>query len=205
MITESFIFVHIPKTAGRSIITALGGKINNQHKTISDYCKELTESVVRSRFKFTCVRNPWDRALSWWSFFGNMGFERVPFEQWLKKMNSRPRNPNQKFPLDQMSFCKSPFGEVLMDHFIRFENLDEDFALVANRLNVPPILPAIGKQYRQHQKQLAEAIIRSKHPEHAPLIAPDDYHDAYTIQESIDAVARMDAETIARFGYDFKR
>lgn len=205
MVTDIYIFIHIPKTAGRSICSSLDSKYRREHKTISDYCKDLTETVVRSRFKFTCIRNPWDRAVSWWAFFGNMGFERIPFDQWLKKIGNRPRpNPSQRFPLDQMSFCRTPSGEVLMDTFIRFEHLDTDWPPVAKRLGVSEKLPTIGKQDRQQRIQTREAMLRSKRPELAPLLPTEDYHDMYTSQELIDIVARLDAETIKRFGYAFK-
>lgn len=205
MIFGNNIFVHIPKTAGRSICTALDRNFKREHKTIVDYCREIGESVVRGRFKFTCIRNPWDRAVSWWAFFGNMGLERVPFDQWLKKIGKRPRvNPVQKFPLDQMSFCRAPSGEVLMDTFLRFEKLDTDWTPVAKRLGVSDKLPTVGRQDRQQRIQMREAMLRSKRPELAPLLPTEDYHDMYTSQELIDIVARLDAETIKRFGYNFK-
>lgn len=204
MVTFDYVFVHIPKTAGRSICSVLDANYRREHKTISEHCNELNEAIVRSRFKFTCIRNPWDRAVSWWSFFGNMGFERIPFDKWLKKVVNRPRpNPVQKFPLDQMSFCRSPSGEVLIDAFIRFEHLDTDWPPIAKRLGVSEKLPTIGKQDRKQRIQMREAMLRSKRPELAPLLPAENYRDMYTSQKSIDIVARLDAETIQRFGYTF--
>ena len=205
MAEHNYIFIHIPKTAGRSIWTALGLKINNQHKTIADYCKELSEPVVRSRFKFTCVRNPWDRAVSWWSFFGSGGPKREEFDVWLKRMGRWYHGvPGRRFPLDQMSFLRTAGGELLVDQFIRFEHLEEDFAPIAKRFGVTDKLPKIGKRDREMNRRMREAMFRTKHADRAPLLAPDDYHDAYQSQESIDIVARLDAETIKRFGYTFK-
>lgn len=204
MVTDEFIFVHIPKTAGRSICTALDVNFKRDHKTISDYCKELGEDGVRNRFKFTCVRNPWDRSVSWWAFFGNMGFERIPFDQWLKKIGNRPhRIPSQKFPLDQMSFCRSPSHDILMDSFLRFESLETDWPPISNRIGVSETLPSIGKRDRQISIQTREAMLRSKRPELAPMIPTENYRDMYTSQELIDIVARIDSETIQRFGYTF--
>jgi hypothetical protein len=212
MTDNNYIFVHIPKTAGRSILTALGLKLNNQHKTLADYTKELGEPVVRSRFKFTTVRNPWDRAVSWWLFFGHMGSPQgtKPFEQWVVAQANRhakmPKPITQRFPLDQFSFCRLPSGEVLMDHFIRFENLDADFEPVAKRFGISTPLPKIGQRDKQMRIQMAQAMARQRKtdPENLePIIA--DYHAAYKTQQSIDAVAKMESELIAKFGYDFKR
>lgn len=204
MTKDNYIFIHIPKTAGRSISSSLDSNYRREHKTIADYCREIGEEVVLSRFKFTSVRNPWDRSVSWWSFFGNMGFERVPFDQWLKKIGNRPRsNLNQKFPLDQMSFCRAPSGEILIDAFIRFENLDTDWPPIARRFGVSDKLPTIGKCDRQMQIQMRDAMMRSNRPELAPMIPTENYRDMYTSQELIDIVARLDSETISRFGYTF--
>ena len=186
------------------MLSALGVKFHCEHKTLSDYCRELGDEVVKERFKFTCVRNPWDRAVSWWAFFGNMGAQRVPFEQWLQKQaHRRNRPPTQKFHLDQMSFCRSPDGEILMDYFLRFEKLDQDFLPIAERFGIPATLPRIGQRDRQDRQRMAEAIRRSKHPERAPLLATADYRDMYKSQASIDLVAELDSETVKRFGYSF--
>lgn len=204
MSNSDFIFIHIPKNAGRSIFKSAGIPFRNQHKSIFEYCKELGESSVRSTFKFTSVRNPWDRAVSWWSFFGNMGFQRVEFEQWIKRLSKvRSRPCWGKFPLDQMSFCKTQSGEVLIDTFMRFERIDEDFSGIAKRFGLVSPLEIVGKDSREKRKQLREVMLRSKHPELAPMIPTEDYHDMYTSQELIDIVARIDAETISRFGYTF--
>lgn len=204
MVRDNYIFVHIPKTAGRSICTALDSNFKRVHKTIADYCRELGEMSVRGRFTFTCIRNPWDRCVSCWSFFGNMGFERVPFDKWLKKIGNRPKsNSIQRFLLDQMSFCRTVSGEVLMDSFIQFEHLDIDWPPIAKRLGVSESLPTIGKKDRLQQVQIREAMLRSKRPELAPMIPTENYRDMYTSQELIDIVARLDSETIHRFGYTF--
>lgn len=205
MTNSDYIFVHIPKTAGRSILSALGVKFSCNHKTIYDYCNLLTEEVVRKKFKFTCVRNPWDRAVSWWEFFGNMGFKRIPFEEWLKTVGERnSAGPRQRFPIDQMSFCRAPSGEVLIDSFIRFERLEEDWSAIAKRIGVSSDLPFIGSNERQDQCRIREVMLRSSTPKLAPLVRSENYHDMYTSQESIDLVANMDAETIKRFGYKFQ-
>ena len=57
-------FVHIQKTAGISIVSALskhGGK-GNFHQHILDMLAEAKPN--KNYFKFAFVRNPWDRAVS---------------------------------------------------------------------------------------------------------------------------------------------
>ncbi len=69
------LFVHIPKTAGKSIRKGLSSvrevknditQNNNYHSTYS-HCEQSLENL-ESYFKFTVVRNPWDRACSWFFF-----------------------------------------------------------------------------------------------------------------------------------------
>jgi len=61
------IFVHIPKTAGKSI-NRLFGMEWQKHKDLLRYAKELGPQVFANYFKFAIVRNPWDRMLSDYNF-----------------------------------------------------------------------------------------------------------------------------------------
>jgi hypothetical protein len=186
------LFVHVPKAAGRSILAALGVGFRCEHKTIAEYCALLGEDEVRKRFKFTCVRNPWERAVSWYRFFGGMGppSEQVPFDVWLKRVHNRRSRivGERKFPLDQSSYVKTGSGEVLMDVFLRFESLDNDWPAVAARLGALKELPHVGGREQFHR---------------SPAL-PEDYREFYTTSDLIKIVAELDAETIARFNYTFE-
>lgn len=60
--TDKVIFVHIPKTGGTSIRMSLKGMhLLKQHRTM-DEVPEWCD--IDDYFKFTFVRNPWDRILS---------------------------------------------------------------------------------------------------------------------------------------------
>ena len=71
------IFIHIPKTAGASVIKSLSKAYktstvensitqdNNFHSTIH-HAKEIVD--VKDYFVFSIVRNPFDRAASWYFF-----------------------------------------------------------------------------------------------------------------------------------------
>jgi len=90
---HKFIFIHVPKCAGTSIERALGYKVgahknekgeiyphpDPQHWNINgildpSFCKyhtkitgeQLDKTVVENYYKFTFVRNPWDKLVSWY-------------------------------------------------------------------------------------------------------------------------------------------
>ncbi|PTB82515.1 hypothetical protein C9933_01775, partial [Methylophaga nitratireducenticrescens] len=62
------IFVHIPKCAGISINKSLFGNLAGRHTTLDDYIKIFEPKAIENYFKFTIVRNPWDRVVSAYFF-----------------------------------------------------------------------------------------------------------------------------------------
>ena len=64
---KKLLFVHIPRTAGTAIEKSLsvprGKAVMAQHKTFKEY---LDKQSFNSYFKFSFVRNPWDRIVSWY-------------------------------------------------------------------------------------------------------------------------------------------
>ena len=82
-----FIFVHIPKTAGTSIVDFLG-LYSKKHLTLIQI-KELVGLDWYRSFKFSFVRNPYDRAVS--QYFQQqrvakrIGIKnyKVSFEEWV--------------------------------------------------------------------------------------------------------------------------
>lgn len=194
-------FIHIPKTGGRSILRALGKPWSSAHKTLADLIKEDQSVCSSGVLKFTCVRNPWDRAVSMWLFFGHMVIpsEVSPFAEWLlKRAKLVKRNPNQRPRMDQMDFCCDDKGEIRIDHFLKFESLASDFAKIADRLGSPKDLPHIGRMERFD----AGFRLSSSQKREREILA-NDYRDAYKSQDLIDAVAILDGRTIKKFGYSF--
>lgn len=198
------LFIHIPKTAGRSILKAMGVQWSSAHPTIAQSAKADPTILTDAAFKFACVRNPWDRVVSLWLFFGHMGMpsEVKPFDKWLlTKLNWKKRTPSVLVRpiMDQMWFCKDDSGVVRIDEFLRFENVATDFAKVASRLGISQKLPALGTE----EKAMLLQVTKPGPEKDALSAITNDYHAAYTSQELIDAVAFFDSETIKRFGYSY--
>ena len=76
---HKILFIHIPRTGGTSVekffefkthdnlLSTQSSIRNAQHLTLKEYTQEID---IEKYFKFTIVRNPWDRLLSWylWSY-----------------------------------------------------------------------------------------------------------------------------------------
>lgn len=61
------VFIHIPKTAGRSLVKGLYG-LNSVEHAGAEWYQRIDALRFESYFKFAFVRNPWDRMVSAWSY-----------------------------------------------------------------------------------------------------------------------------------------
>ena len=152
------IFIHINKTGGTSISQALGGGGGNY----VDYnCgKHAPAMRLRQRypkkfenyFKFTFVRNPWDKILSQYFFrvvdegrLRALGRSEVSFNEFVKK-------PFPGCHWVQLNRISDKNGKILVDFIGRFETLQDDFNVVCDKLGQKPKkLPhAFGTQHKPY-------------------------------------------------------
>jgi hypothetical protein len=199
---RQFLFVHVPKTGGTTILTVLGlwrsqrqadprtlfgdfAGFDLQHLTLVQAAQFLTAEEYARYYKFAFVRNPWDRAVSaalWRTRFREEGIRDLrDYVAWAEAViRLGPRKPSDVHALPQSAFLVGPSGELELDHIGRFETLASDFAAIAARLSVPPgPLPH-----------------KLRHDERGP------FHDYY--QGDLQArVGRLYAEDAWRFGYRF--
>jgi hypothetical protein len=161
---KRFLFVHIPKTAGNSIQSVLQQYSEDQivrtrarqdgverfgvtnpiyplkkHSTLADYRAALNDEQFHGLYKFTCVRNPWDRLVSYYFGTGERPVKWDPdaFAGMVTNVTSAA---------DYLRLGKEadPFKNV--NRILRFENLAEDFRSVCHELNISPAsLPAINR------------------------------------------------------------
>ncbi|HSH75802.1 MAG TPA: sulfotransferase family 2 domain-containing protein, partial [Longimicrobiales bacterium] len=71
------IFVHIPKCAGFSVARSLFGNLAGGHLTVRKYQMIYRRREFSEYFKFTFVRNPWDRVVSAFFFLKEGGVNEV--------------------------------------------------------------------------------------------------------------------------------
>ena len=144
---KKFIFVHINKTAGTSMEKALvdyGVKklqekgdlkfeLNynqSQHFNCDEYKKYLG-SEYDDYFKFTVVRNPFDRVVSY--YYGGAIQKGLNFKDWVV---DRYLNENYKDYIRMYSDYTHWFDKDEMNCVLKFENLDQDFIKLKETLDL---------------------------------------------------------------------
>ena len=144
---KKFIFVHINKTAGTSMEKALvdyGVKklqekgdlkfeLNynqSQHFNCDEYKKYLG-SEYDDYFKFTVVRNPFDRVVSY--YYGGAIQKGLNFKDWVV---DRYLNENYKDYIRMYSDYTHWFDKDELNCVLKFENLDQDFIKLKETLDL---------------------------------------------------------------------
>ncbi|MEE4117667.1 MAG: sulfotransferase family 2 domain-containing protein [Paracoccaceae bacterium] len=209
---RGFIFVHIPKTGGTALAQTLevgapesdlligdtpearrrkprlrglraAGRLW-KHARLADLPGLVGEEELRGMFVFTLVRNPWDRAVSYYHWLRGQRFahpavalaQRVGFAEFLAHPQTRAAFRAAPYG----AHVRLPSGEERCDAFVRLERFAADIAPVERHLGVSLRLPE-----RVNASQRARDW-RS-------------YYDARTAA----LVAEDCADDIARFGYAF--
>jgi len=168
--SNKFMFYHIPKTAGTSLHTvlkryAVGPHVNEPHLTRvrSHVGVEPTWDKYKGGeyFSFAIVRNPYDRMFSLYNFLKRRRVIKETLEEFINKMD---REPSQ-FKLLNYN------GVVPLSFVGKFENLEEDFNFIADKIkikerykNLPKLFKAVNNgNYKEQINNELKAIIDEKH------------------------------------------
>lgn len=127
-------FFHLPKNAGTSIANWLSDNVNGE-----EYMDDLRHGSPESLkplfddfgWSFCCVRNPWDRMVSWYNFFKGQNKIHICFPDFVDAVFD-PSKRTKKYLLpvtEQMIYVRD------VDYILRYENLLEDFKLVQEKTN----------------------------------------------------------------------
>lgn len=191
ILNKKYLFVHVPKTGGTSIRNILEehsvGKteeFGEEHDIVFSAYREMSDEEFNFRFKFAFVRNPFDRELSnyFWHTKTN-GHVDISFPDWVKwrydemsdflsiiqfggKSDYYYQKGFGKTP--QIGFLINEKGKICVDFVGRFETLQEDWEVVADKLNLPKPLPHHYKternqDYRQYYTDECREIIENAH------------------------------------------
>lgn len=189
------IFIHINKCAGTSIDTFFKGS-HQKHACIRDYEDQLGVSGLDEYYKFTVVRNPWDKTVSYYhhiqrailnaqhNVVNKYGSVIIDFEEFVKtkldvNLAGGTKYAGEWLAKDQLNWLTDSTGRMCVDHICRFENLLEDFNTVREH---------VGMQ----NKDLSHAN-KTNH----------DHYTTYYNRETINIIAERHKRDIEYFGYKY--
>jgi len=180
-----FIFIHINKTAGTSINRALEMPIKN-HMMAKEVIARIGQDKWDTAYKFTLVRNPWDKAVSLYEYRKkkdrtNIATRGIGFSDWVKVTYGEKKDLSYydvRGFQPQVDWLKDNENKISMDFIGKFESLNKDFDQIRKVIGVDAGLSHLNASER--------ASYRS-------------YYD----DETRDIVAHWFREDIDTFGYEF--
>ena len=159
------IFIHIPKNAGTSIETYFANESvriqPSKHADIWEIKNRFKNSYNNYK-KFTIIRNPYDKMISWYFYLKrNLGenYNIVEFNEWIKTP-SKLWHAN-----DPISFLK-PQCEWIDDtvKVIKFENLNKELNKFFNKkIELPITNKSNHKHYSKYYNQESINIIYNRY------------------------------------------
>lgn len=211
-LNKKIIFTHPPKCAGTSIEDLFGWRDLTseyairkfrriRHASLKTHVDELVSlnEDVSDYFKFSCIRNPWDTAVSFFyhdkyseitRFKENNPTEELPsflkfveyssFEEYINYQYKRYKTEYNFLETKKFLYLE---GQYSLDYIVRYEN----YELCINWLKQKY---TIQKEMQHFNKQINKPKDLS-------------YRDYYTTNELIEKVAEMAKTTICLFNYSF--
>ena len=184
------LFIHIPKTAGKSITSVLFDRESANHKKANEY-----NIFIYFSYTFCFVRNPFDRFYSVYMYFlkgGNLSHitsdiniqkeikKYENFSNFIKKFDQFKYKDYLHF-LPQYLFIYKK-NKCLVDYIGRFENLENDFEPIRKKYGLEK-LPHLNKsqecknEWKDHYtKELAD-LVYNLYKKDFELWYPDAYKE----------------------------
>lgn len=144
------IFIHIPKAAGTSVLKELSnnGKIYRDHSTWFDYYRN-NSIKFNNYFKFTITRNPFDRAISTYTYLKKGGnkvddlyfsdlFEsnNITFEKFILEYLDEETIHEHTLFKPQYLFIYDYKYNLQVDFIVKLENIDKDFEYIKSKISI---------------------------------------------------------------------
>lgn len=138
------IFIHVPKSAGMSVVKALYGKNSSNHDTWREYYYR-DRGMFERFFKFAFVREPIDRFISAYDYLLKGGKSEIDV-YWRDKyiygygdvnefvlaggLERAMKNKAEHFIPQADFLCRG--NNLVMDFVARYENIERDFQYISS-------------------------------------------------------------------------
>lgn len=191
-IEKRFIFFYIPKVASTSIKKALAKALFDKNVTARvhtfwfDEVIDVKKGAYPDYFKFTFVRNPWDRIVSCYSDkilhenvtnykykngvfrryarkYKHLFYRGMPFEEFVRVISTIPDERADRHFRSQRSFITDENGNILVDFIGRFEALSRDLDVLCDKTGLEKMpLPHenISKREKDYRNLFTEETKR---------------------------------------------
>ena len=219
------LFVHIPKAAGQSIeqffMDRLGldwtidrdavllgsnedptrGTEKLAHLSASEYvdCDYISQSDFDSLYKFSFVRNPFERIVSEYryrNYFHHRSFRHFVLEQ----LPQKSWDDKYRHIMPQYDMLHDADGKLLVDFVGKFETLQTDFDQVCKQLGIDdsqlPHRNPSNKKSRNIKRRVRNFIYQNKESNKRK-------YTEYFDDETLAAVTRLYEKDIETFQYRF--
>lgn len=153
------VFIHIPRNAGRSVCEALGvsSKDLPEFRSITEIEKKNPIAIL-SYYKWTIVRNPWERELSLYNYALEENIiDNKSFEDYLEMVKSKSINNSiiQKNQIDY--FTQNHYVQV--DQIVRLEYISTAWKKICEQIKIEKIdLQHINKSKNQENQYTQESM-----------------------------------------------
>ena len=184
MISEKHktIFIHIPKAGGQSIETMFlndldldwngraslllrkkksseKGPIRLAHLRARDYVDYgfITEALFNKYYKFSFVRNPYNRVFSFYNFLGYS--KMISFHTFVKKVLPLKIKNKDFFFRSQYDYLYNAQGELLANYVGKLENINIDIQAVLEFAQIEKAqLPHVNKSKGEWKRAISLCI-----------------------------------------------
>ena len=189
------VFIHIPKTAGVSIVHSLISNVleyettgnikdlptnikqrfsvsgQQKHKRAKEYFPaDITHQMWNDYYKFTFVRNPWDRAVSEFHWRHNQPNNKPSkdFKKFLshceERITGKKKGIYWTHAQTQKSYITDAEGNIILNDVFKFEDMTNSIKIISDKLNIPIELKQHNtsnhKYYKEYYNNETEAIVR---------------------------------------------